>query len=148
MNNAANDSIARGNIEADTYRQKVAGLIGTQRAAQAANGGVVDNDTNALLQQDTAQFGELDALTISNNAAREAYGYRVQANAANENAARTVQAGKNAFTSSLLGGVISGIGGMYSSGGLGNLFGSAQGAGTKAALSINQGVNTTGGAYA
>ena len=78
-NNAADDALTRGRYDAALQRIRTGQMIGTQRTAMAANGGLVDEGTNAVLQQDTAQLGELDALTIQNNAAREAYGLKVQA---------------------------------------------------------------------
>lgn len=50
-------------------------------------------------------LGELDALTIQNNAAREAYGYRVQAQQDLSNADQTIKNGKTAATGSILGGL-------------------------------------------
>lgn len=137
LNRAANDAKRRGASEADWQRIQTQQAIGTQRAAQAANGGEINIGTNALIQQDTAQLGELDALTISNNAAREAYGYEVQAqqNLAN---AKTLKknANKNLLTS-ILGGAVQGFGSSYAAGNFGNLFGSSTGAGTSAAMSAN-----------
>lgn len=75
----ADDAILRGEQEEGVHRLKVKGLIGSQRVAFAA-GGVDVNSGNAVdVQADTARFGELDALTIRTNAAREAWGYRVGA---------------------------------------------------------------------
>lgn len=121
LNRAANDAKRRGASESDWRRIQTQQDIGTQRAAQAANGGEINTDTNALIQQDTAQLGELDALTISNNAAREAYGYEVQA-AQNLANAKTLKknANKNLLTS-VLGGALGGVSGDAFSG----LFGSA-----------------------
>lgn len=140
LNRAANDAIARGRTESDLQRVQTQQLIGTQRTAQAAGGGEVNTGTNAIIQQDTAQLGELDALTISNNAAREAYGYQVQASSNMQNAATVAAAGKKAVMSSVIGGAIGGYTGG-GGGGFGSLFGtagkSAAGAGTNAALSTN-----------
>lgn len=130
LNNAANDAKVRGAIESDQARVQTQQLIGTQRAVQAASGGVVDEGSNAIIQQDTAQLGELDALTISNNAAREAYGYQVEASNALTNAKQLSKIAKRSPITSLLGGAIQGAAGAYSSG----LF-SSSGAGTTAALS-------------
>jgi len=65
-------------------------------------------------------FGELDALTVRNNGAREAYGYKVQgmnyeASAANNSLAakNAKSAGKTAMFSSLLSGA-STVAGNYS----------------------------------
>lgn len=55
------------------------GLIGAQRAGYAAQGVELDEGTAKAVQTQSAGMGELDALTIRNNAAREAWGYRVGA---------------------------------------------------------------------
>lgn len=75
----AADAIARGKEAETRQRQATRGLIGSQRAALAAQGIEVDSGSALDVQADTAAMGELDALTIRNNAAREAYGYKVQA---------------------------------------------------------------------
>lgn len=140
LNSAANDARARGIIDADASRVQTQQLIGSQRAAQAASGGVVDYGSNALLQQDAAQYGELDALIISNNAAREAYGYDVQAQGNVRNAKTLRGNAKTGMISSLVGGVAQGLGGAYSSGSLGSMFSGGSGnlgAGTRTALSTN-----------
>lgn len=118
-NDAAHDAMARGRYDGDLQRMRTAQAIGTQRVAGAANGGDVNSGSNALLQDDTAMLGELDALTLENNAAREAYGYKVQAIQGFTNARNTLQQGQAAQTSSLMGGVMNGVGGAVSSGGFG-----------------------------
>ena len=66
-------------------------------------------------------LGELDALTIENNAAREAYGYKVQAIQGISNASAISAAGSKAKQDSILGGVLQGVssaaGGMGGGGG-------------------------------
>lgn len=91
----ARDAVARGTIAEDRQRQQTAGLAGSQRATAAANGIDVGSGSAADITSDTARMGELDALTIRNNAAREAYGYQVSA--ANDRAAaiNAQQAGNN-----------------------------------------------------
>lgn len=134
LRQSAADAEARGRSESDWARVETQQLIGTQRAAQAASGGEVNTDTNALIQQDTAQLGELDALTISNNAAREAYGYNVEAASNLQNAKRIKKAGKNAVLTSVIGGALGGVGGDTFSG----LFGGGKtGTGTTSALASN-----------
>lgn len=137
LNRAANDARARGRVEADNQRVQTQLDIGTQRAAQAANGGDVNEGSNAIIQQDTAQYGELDAMIISNNAAREAYGYEVQASNALDNARTLKKNAKTSVISSVLGGAVGGLGSSYASGALGNLFSGGLGTGTRAALSTN-----------
>lgn len=135
-NRAADDAVRRGTYDADIQRLRTGQEIGTQRAAQAANGGMVNQDTNALLQDDTAQLGELDALTIQNNAAREAYGYKVQALNSTTQAAQLKAQASTTKRNSLLGGIISGAGSLFGSGAFG---GSASG--TTAALRGNSGAS-------
>jgi len=75
----AEDSIRRGDKEAKAHKKKVKGLIGSQRAAMAAQGIEVNADSALDIQADTAAQGAADALQIKNNAWREAWGYRVAA---------------------------------------------------------------------
>lgn len=107
---AANETIAAGNTSADWQRVRTGQAIGTQRSAQAANGIDVNSGSAAQLQDDTAMLGELDALTIANNAAREAYGYRVQAGQDRLNAAQVKVNAGNKATGSILGGLGSAFG--------------------------------------
>lgn len=75
---AAKDALERGAREEQQQRMATAQLQGRQRAAMAANG--VDLTFGSPLDTlvDTATMGELDALTIRRNAAREAYDMNVQ----------------------------------------------------------------------
>lgn len=75
----AQDAIERGQDEESRYRTGVRDLIGSQRAGFAASGVTVDFGSAEDVQADAAFLGELDALTNRNNAAREAWGYKVQA---------------------------------------------------------------------
>lgn len=74
----AQDAIKRGQIEEDQHRRKVSQFIGTQRVGFGASGFDLGDETAVDILGDTAAMGEYDALTIRNNAAREAWGYRVQ----------------------------------------------------------------------
>lgn len=109
-NQTANETINAGNTSADWQRVRTGQVVGTQRSVQAANGIDVNSGSSAQMQDDTAMLGELDALTIQNNAAREAYGYRVQARQDLMNANQTVQNGQTAATGSILGGLGSAFG--------------------------------------
>lgn len=108
---AAQESIFAGDTSADWQRVRTGQAVGTQRSVQAANGIDVNSGSAAQLQDDTAMIGELDALTIQNNAAREAYGYRIQADQDRMNAVQTVTNAGNKATGSILGG----IGGAFGS---------------------------------
>ncbi len=75
----AQDSINRGNIEADQRRREMRQRSGTAAATMGATGAELSSGTALDVFADNAQFGTLDALTTVNNAQREAYGYQVQA---------------------------------------------------------------------
>lgn len=107
---AAQDAEKRGAVDADRYRRQVGQLIGTQRTGFAANGIDVNSGTAAEIQDDTAAFGEFDALTIANNAAREAWGYRVGAQNDLMNGRMAQSNARSAATGSILGGVGSAFG--------------------------------------
>jgi hypothetical protein len=84
----ARDAIQRGEVAEQKQRDLTAQRIGTQTAALAAQGTDLEGSPTDILG-DTARAGEQDALTIRNNAAREAWGYQVQgANAASDAALR------------------------------------------------------------
>ncbi|HEE9896937.1 TPA: hypothetical protein R8G28_000227 [Citrobacter freundii] len=75
----AQDSINRGNAQADEVRRRNRQAAGTQAATMGATGADLSTGGALDIFGDTAQFGALDALTTVNNAQREAYGYEVQA---------------------------------------------------------------------
>lgn len=75
----AEQALKRGREDESRLRMQTRQTIGAQRAALAAMGIDLDDGTAAQIQDDTTYFGELDALTIRNNAALEAWGYRTQA---------------------------------------------------------------------
>jgi hypothetical protein len=75
----AEDARKRGEAEAQTFSERVRRLQGTQRATLAANGVLVDSGSALDITQETAETGQLDALTIRSNAEREALGFQNQA---------------------------------------------------------------------
>lgn len=75
----AGDAVARGAEEESRFRAGVRGMVGTQRAGFAAGNIDVASGSALDVQADTAFLGELDAQAIRNNARREAWGYKVQA---------------------------------------------------------------------
>lgn len=75
----ARDAIERGKVEEQRKRLEVARIKGAQTAAMAANGVDVTFGSPLDTLVDTAVAGELDALTIRTNAAREAYEHEVDA---------------------------------------------------------------------
>ncbi len=75
----AKDTEVRGEQEAQRFRVRTRQLIGEQRAGFAAGNVDVGYGSTVDVQADTAFIGELDALTVKTNAAREAWGYRIEA---------------------------------------------------------------------
>jgi hypothetical protein len=75
----ASDALSRGGTAMNQRRLKERQTIGSQRARLAAQGLDVNSGSAANIQSDTYAIGEMDALTIANNAAREAWGYKVKA---------------------------------------------------------------------
>lgn len=125
-----------GQVKEQASRMKTAGVIGQQKAIQGASGLDVGSGSNLDVRNSTADLGELDALTIRNNAAREAYGYQTTGQS------YQAQAGLDKMTSSndLTAGFISGGSSLLSSASsLGEKFGWMQGsgAGTAAASGSN-----------
>lgn len=76
---AAADARRRGDVDEQRQRRRTSQLIGAQRAAIGQSGFVVDVGTAQGLVSDAELFGELDALTVRNNAAREVWGLKEQA---------------------------------------------------------------------
>ena len=75
----AADAERRGAIEEKQHRLRVGKMIGRQRTGFAGSGVVVGEGSPLDVVQDTAAWGELDALTIRHNAAVESYGHRFTA---------------------------------------------------------------------
>jgi hypothetical protein len=76
----ANDAITRGEKQATDIKTQTRKLIGAQRAALASQGLDLKDGNAADIQEETASLGAMDAMTVRNNAWREAWGYKVQAN--------------------------------------------------------------------
>lgn len=76
----AEDALERGGIEEAEIRRRVENLKGHQRAAFASNGILVGEGSALTVLEDTAQLGELDALTRRSNAEREAAGFLTRRN--------------------------------------------------------------------
>lgn len=75
----AADAQRRGAIEEEEERNRIRAILGAQRATYGANNVVSSTGTPLGLLSQTAYYGEIDALTVRNNAAREAFGYRTDA---------------------------------------------------------------------
>lgn len=75
----AKDAIARGEQKADSERRKTAYKIGAQTVGLAASGVDVGSGMALNIIGDTALLGEFDAQVIKDNAERESWGYKNQA---------------------------------------------------------------------
>ncbi len=75
----AEDATTRGKVNEKRQRQATEGVIGAQRVSLATQGVDVNLGSSLDVQADAAYLGELDALTIRSNAAKESYGFKVQA---------------------------------------------------------------------
>lgn len=98
----AEDALQRGQIEEQQHRRKVQQMLSTQRVGIGASGFDLSDTTSQDILGDTAMFGEYDALTIRNNAAREAWGYRNQASNYTAQAGANRAAGDNAMNNAYL----------------------------------------------
>lgn len=92
----AEDAITRGQEEANRFRAGVRGLIGSQRAAFAASNVDVGFGSALDVQADAALLGELDEITLRNNSAREAWGFKIEAEDQRRRAHITRKTGKYA----------------------------------------------------
>ena len=119
----AKDRIAAGDLEASQIHSATNQLVGTQRAAYAAQGVDVSRGSAAIVQQQTKALGELDAITLRSNAIREAYGYKRQAmdysmsgevykRAAENRSSNTLATGGIQALGGFLQGSMNGVGGM------------------------------------
>jgi len=75
----ARDAIKRGETEEYRTRLKTKALAGQQKSALASSGVDVAYGSSIDLIGDTFELGELDALTVRNNAERESNNYENQA---------------------------------------------------------------------
>lgn len=103
-----------GEQQAAVEEQKARARVGAIVASQAANNIDVNSGSAVDVRSSAAQLGELDALTVRSNAAKEAYGYENQAwsstaqqNLDESNAAASEEAGLIGGTGDLLSGVAS-----------------------------------------
>jgi hypothetical protein len=99
----ARDSEERGAADELAQRRQTAAVLGKQRAGMAANGVDLSSGSPLDILGDTAAFGELDALTVRSNAAREAYGFRAQGSQFTSDAAAQQIAGRNTRKASYIG---------------------------------------------
>lgn len=82
----AQDAITRGQTETARQQLKTRQIKGAQRAAFAARGVDMGEGSALNILSDTDLMGAVDAATITDNAAKEAWALRAEASNANANA--------------------------------------------------------------
>lgn len=97
-------ALQRGAIAKGVERMKGSQAIGEARAQQGTSGIDLTSSSSLDVISDAAMLNELDAQTIGNNAAREAWGYQVQATNERAQARSTRTAGRLGAAATLIGG--------------------------------------------
>lgn len=108
---AAADAVIRGSQEAARTRMAATQMMGRQKVAFGASGVDATVGTAAQVQAGTRMMSELDALTLENNAVREAWGYRSQA----EHFGRQAKLDELRYQNQQLGTALGGVGRVGSS---------------------------------
>lgn len=120
-----NAQIARNNAqmerqtglnEARTQRMKMLQTIGHQKNLLAGNNVDVSFGSALDIYEDTAMFGELDALNLQYNAEKNARNYDTQAQNFDNDAILARYAGQNARRASTMNALSTGLGGLGSIG--------------------------------
>lgn len=114
---SANAAVNAGNEQAAQQRARARQLQGTQAATLAASGVDLGGGTAVDIFGDTAQQGELDALTTVNNAQRQAYGLNAQAAGGRAQAGAYTAFGNQQAGLTLLNGALGAYGAYSSLGG-------------------------------
>ena len=96
------DALYRGTGEAGRVKLDTAKLLARQRVIGAGAGVDVGSASLARAGEDAAFMGAIDAEIVKNNAAREAYGYRAQADNVRRGGQAALFAGRVGATSTLL----------------------------------------------
>lgn len=109
------DALQRGEIEAQNSMRQQAQLIGAQRATLAANGTDITQGSSLDLLTSTKFTGAADVNQIQNNAAREAWGFTVDA--ANTRASQNLTEWQANSINPTKVGVMTGVGSLLSSAG-------------------------------
>lgn len=102
---AAADALARGNQDAGRARMQGSQLIERQKVGYAASGVDATAGTPLQVMAGTRLMSELDARTLENNAAREAWGYKQHGLAYQQQAALERQRYGNRQAGTVLGGI-------------------------------------------
>lgn len=104
MRQKAKDAADAGEKEKQRASLESKQLMGRQMAQLAANGVDLTSDSPLEIFQQTAEWGERDRQEISDNTAREIWGYNSQANLYDAAAKNAKRAGRIGAFSTILGG--------------------------------------------
>lgn len=98
----SDEAIKQGDKAAAAQKTQAKRVVGAQRAALAAQGINIDSGSALDIQQETAEMGAVDAMTIKNNAWRESWGYKMNAANMRGQADITRISGQNQANNTLL----------------------------------------------
>lgn len=105
-----------GEQQAAMSEQKTRAEVGAIKAASAAGGVDVNSGSAVDVRSSAAELGELNAITIRSNAAKQAYGYETQATGSGNQATLDTLQGSNATTAGEIGAGSTLLGGLGSAG--------------------------------
>lgn len=107
------DALNRGSRTVGQIRTRGSQIIGQQKVGYAASGIDTQSGTALDTMADSRMMSELDAATVRNNAARQAWGYRVQQSNYLSDANSAEDRGVMGAAGGILGGIgsIAGLGG-------------------------------------
>lgn len=102
----AQDALRKGDLAAGKVKSQASRIQGSQRAAFVGQGVETGSGSAQDIQNETADYADIDMQTIKNNAWREAWGYRVEAlNIAGQSKLRSIGAKAEATNTLLSGGL-------------------------------------------
>jgi len=105
----AEDAISEGDQRANAIRRQASQIKGAQKAAFAGQGVNINAGSPLDIADETTVNSEIDMMTARNNAWREAWGYRVQANDINTQAGFQSLASRNEARQTMIAGGMSAI---------------------------------------
>lgn len=114
--NNATAATQAGDVAVQQQQLKTRAEVGEMKATQGAGNIDVNSGSAVDVRSSAASLGELNALTIRNNAARQAYGYRTEATSFESESQMKDKAASEDETAGWIGGVTSLLSGASSLG--------------------------------
>lgn len=112
----AKDALKLGEKDVHAVNRQVDQTVGAQRVAFAAQGVDPNFGSAADVQRDARIAGSMDVMTIRNNAARQAWGYRVQAQDATMRGQFAKMAAENKASATMTTGGLKALGNVVEAG--------------------------------